>query len=53
MVVFLGQDASGDGKPDLWTLDTYTNTWKFLFSQSLPTWTWGTITLGESTAVPL
>jgi hypothetical protein len=54
VVLFMGQDMSGDTKPDLMMLDTQTMQWRFYSSQWNPaTWTPSYISWGDARDVPL
>ena len=54
VVFFMGTDASGGGKPDLFVLNTHTMQWKFLWSQFLLNGpVWSTVTFGDSRDLPL
>jgi hypothetical protein len=54
VVMFMGQDMSGDGKPDLMMLNTQTMQWRFYGSQQNPTnWTYTSMSWGDARDVPL
>jgi hypothetical protein len=54
VVLFMGQDMSGDGQPDLMMLNTHTMQWRFYFSQSHPgLWNSQNISWGNMRDVPL
>jgi hypothetical protein len=53
VVLFTGQDATGDGKPDLWALDTHTMTWRYHDSVCPSCGSWTNITHGDAWDIPL
>jgi hypothetical protein len=54
VVAFMGQDMSGDGKPDFMVLNTRTMHWSFYGSQHIPTtWAATIVEWGDARDVPL